>query len=73
MKSTEVKQQPREWRLIDEMAFIDHTLATMPKAKRSEWLAKYYQASAIRKDWGTMDGQKIINYLERLIACQNKT
>ena len=56
-----------EWRLDDEMAYIDESVNGLPGKERVLWLERYRDACLRRNDWGAMSGQKVINYIEQVL------
>lgn len=53
-----------EWRDIDEMSYIDDSTNGLSPDERKQWLERYLTACLHRSEWGAVNGQKIINYLE---------
>ena len=55
------------WPLGDEMSFIDDSINGLPLKERVLWLERYLGTCLKRKDWGDMDGQKVVNYIEHVL------
>lgn len=67
-----MKRQPdnmryTEWRIGDEMAYIDESVNGLSSRDRVLWLERYRGACMQRSNWGALDGQKVINYIEYVL------
>lgn len=53
------------WGTLQEIGFIDEAIVGLSHAERVRWLERYLTVCFKRADWDLIDGQKVINHIER--------